>query len=136
MNVWNVIGRVGRDAVVRNAGGESVASWSVAVDSGFGDRKQTTWVDCSLWGKRAPKLAEMIRKGDRIGLSGEHGTRDHDGKTYTTMRVQEVTLLGEKKADDAPRQERPVAARPPASRPDRPSASEFGADFADDDIGF
>ena len=97
MNAWNVIGRVGKDAVSRNGGSSVVAGWSLAVDSGFGDKKQTIWIDCSMWGQRAEKLAPMILKGDRLGVQGELGTREHEGKTYITLKVSEVTLLGDKR---------------------------------------
>lgn len=111
MNVFTAIGRVGRDAVVRNAGDTPVAGWSLAVDAGYGDRKVTTWLDCSLWGKRAESVAQHIRKGDRLGVTGEIATREHEGKTYVTLKVSDVTLLGEKKAVDSPRSERPAPAR-------------------------
>ena len=109
MNNYNAIGRVGKDAVVRQtSNGESVAGWSLAVDSGFGDKKQTLWLDCSLWGKRAEKVADYITKGSQLGVSGELGTREHDGKTYLTLRVAEVTLIGgkgERANTPQPRQE-------------------------------
>lgn len=99
MNQFNCIGRVGKDAVVRHtAGGDAVASFSVAVDTGFGDSKTSNWFDCSFWGKRAETVGPMIKKGDRIGLAGELGTREHQGKTYLTLRVGDVTLLGVKPA--------------------------------------
>lgn len=102
MNSWNVIGRVGKDAVSRNGGQSVVAGWSLAVDSGFGDKKQTIWIDCSMWGQRAEKLAPMILKGDRLGVQGELGTREHEGKTYITLKVSEVTLLGDKRGAQSP----------------------------------
>lgn len=95
MNSFNAIGRVGKDAVTRfTQGGDPVAGWSLAVDSGYGDKKQTLWLDCSLWGKRAEKVAEYITKGSQLGVTGELGQREHDGKTYLTLRVGEVTLIG------------------------------------------
>lgn len=98
MNVFSEIGRIGKDAVVRHtAGGNPVTGWSVAVDSGFGDKKQTLWFDCAMWGDRGTKIATYIKKGDRIGITGELGTREHEGKTYHTLNVQNVTLLGEKR---------------------------------------
>jgi single-strand DNA-binding protein len=122
MNVFTAIGRCGRDAEVRRTqSGKAVAGWSIAVDSGFGENKKTTWFDCSLWGDRAEKLAEYIRKGDRIGVTGEIGTREHDGRTYVTLNVRDVTLLGEKR-DQAPR---------PA-----PKEAASGDNFHDDDIPF
>lgn len=97
MNVFTAIGRVGRDAQVRyTPAGKAVAGWSLAVDDGWGQNKQTVWLDCSLWGDRAEKLAPYITKGAQIGVTGSIGTREHDGKTYVTLRVQDVTLLGGK----------------------------------------
>lgn len=102
MNLFSGIGRVGRDPVVRNVDSDAVISFSVAVDSGFGDKKKPVWFDCSLWGNRAAKLAPHVKKGDRIAVSGEIGTREHEGKTYLTLRVSEVTLLGVKTDSAAP----------------------------------
>jgi single-strand DNA-binding protein len=101
MNQFTCIGRVGKDAVLRHsANGDAVAGFSVAVDAGFGGKKTSNWFDCSFWGKRAEVLAPMIKKGDRIGVSGELSTRQHDGKTYLTLRVSDVTLLGVKPAQE------------------------------------
>ena len=107
MNNYNVIGRVGKDAVTRQAGSEPVTGLSLAVDSGYGDKKQTLWLDCSLWGKRGEKVAQYITKGSQLGVSGELGTREHDGKTYLTLRVGEVSLIGGK-----PQGERQESRRP------------------------
>jgi single-strand DNA-binding protein len=121
MNNFNAIGRVGKDAVTRfTQGGEPVTGWSLAVDSGYGDKKQTLWLDCSLWGKRGEKVAEYIKKGSQLGVSGELGQREHDGKTYLTLRVGEVTLIGGRQESQgggsggsrggAPQRERPARA--------------------------
>jgi single-strand DNA-binding protein len=106
MNSCNFIGRVGKDAVTRyTTGGKAVTGWSIAVDTGWGDRKQTVWIDCRLWGDRGEKLATHIHKGDRIGVVGELGTREHEGKTYITLDVRDVTLLGAKREGEQQRQE-------------------------------
>lgn len=95
MNNCNFIGRVGRDAVVRHTqGGKAVTGWSLAVDRGWGDNKQTIWLDCSWWGDRGTKVADYITKGSQLGVVGELGTREHDGKTYVTLDVRDVTLVG------------------------------------------
>lgn len=94
MNVFNAIGRIGKDAVTRNAGGKPVTGWSLAVDKGWGDRKQTIWLECSAWGERYEKLAAYIVKGSQLGVTGELGTREYEGKTYITLDVRDVTLLG------------------------------------------
>jgi single-strand DNA-binding protein len=109
MNNCTFIGRAGRDAVTRfTTNGKAVTGWALAVDTGFGENKQTTWLDCSAWGERFQKVCEYIKKGDRVGVAGEIGTREHDGKTYVTLNVREVTLLGEKRdAKPAEKQKAP-----------------------------
>jgi single-strand DNA-binding protein len=89
-----VAGNIGKDAEVRNAGDSKVTSWSVAVDDGFGQNKRTIWFDCSMWGVRGEKLAPHITKGGKICVSGEFSTREHNGTTYPTIRVSDVTLQG------------------------------------------
>jgi single-strand DNA-binding protein len=97
MNSCNFIGRIGKDAVTRfTQAGKAVTGWPLAVDVGFGEDKKTLWIDCNMWGERGQKVCEYIRKGDRIGVAGELGTREHDGKTYVTLNVRELTLLGNK----------------------------------------
>src|SRR5699024_9219998 len=41
-------------------------------------------------------LQQYLTKGQKVAITGEHGTREHDGKTYTTCRVDNVTLIGDK----------------------------------------
>ena len=99
MNVFTASGNIGRDAEVRNAGGTSVAGFSLAVKSGYGDKAQTVWVDCSLWGKQAESgLVQYLKKGQFVVVTGELGTREHEGKTYVTLRVNNVTLGGKQGA--------------------------------------
>lgn len=105
MNNWSITGNVGKDAVVRQVNETSATSWSLAVKSGYGAREQTLWVDCTMWGDRGERIAEYIRKGDPLGVTGEVGTREHDGKTYLTLKVSDVTLLGGKRDDKPARSE-------------------------------
>lgn len=124
MNNYSAIGRVGKDAATRNAGESTVTGFSLAVDSGYGEKKQTLWLDCSAWGKRFERVGEFITKGAQLGVTGELGTREHDGKTYLTLRVSDVTLIGGKQ--EQPRQE---------TRPQRSSQRSAPADdFSDDDL--
>lgn len=103
MNVLTVSGNLGKDAEVRQAGGSSVAGFSVAMKSGYGDKQQTIWLDCSLWGKQAESgLIDYLKKGQFVVVSGELGTREYEGKTYLTLRVNNVTLGG--RSDSQPQQ--------------------------------
>ena len=143
MNVFTAIGRLGRDAEVRyTADGKAITTFAVAVDDGFGDRKVTSWIDCALFGERGPKISEFIRKGDRIGVTGSirldtYKTRDGEDKSKIAMRVQDVTLLGDKREDGNDRQQPSRPARQQAA-PQRqaPQRSAPVDDFAEDDIPF
>lgn len=125
MNVLTVTGNLGRDCVVCDAGSSKVANFSVAAKAGFGDKEQTVWLDCALFGKRAEtRLVDYLKKGQQVAVSGELGTREHDGKTYLTLRVADVTLIGKREDSVAPSQ--------PAAQPTRPDMG----DSLDDDIPF
>jgi len=103
MGVYATVARIGRDAEVRSTGnGTSVAGFPAAVDVGFGDHKQTLWLDCSLWGKRAEGgLIPLLTKGKEVFVSGEIGTREFkrgDGTPgfAVTLKVSEIDLVGGK----------------------------------------
>ena len=100
MIITTAVGRVGKDAQTRyTQGGTAVTSWSLAVDKGYGDKKETLWIDCSLWGERGTKVAPHILKGGQVVVTGEPGQREHDGKTYFTLKVSELSLVGGKGQD-------------------------------------
>lgn len=95
MKQITIAGRTGKDGELRRAqNGDPVLSFSVAVDDGYGDKKSTMWFDCSVWGKRAEALSPHIAKGTALTVSGDLSKREHEGKTYLTVRVNEVTLQG------------------------------------------
>lgn len=104
MNVLNAIGNVGQDATMRyTPKGDAVTDFSFALQSGYGDNQVTTWLRCSVWGKRGETLAPMLTKGTRIGITGELTNRkyvDKQGaeKYSLEVRVSDVTLLGTKDA--------------------------------------
>jgi single-strand DNA-binding protein len=126
-------GRVGKDAVTRHTGnGEPVTGFSVAIDSGFGDKKVTIWLDCSAWGKRYEGVAPYLVKGSQVFVQGELGTREHEGKTYITLRVADLKLVGGKQTSESsePRQARPTPQR------SAPSRDASYADVEGDDIPF
>ena len=108
MNVFTATGNIGRDAETRFiASGEAVVSFTVAVKSGYGKSESTTWVQCSLWGKRGEAVAPYLLKGTLVGISGEISLDEYEGKDGTKnktlkCRLNNVDLLGKKSSGDAP----------------------------------
>ena len=106
MNVLTITGNLGKDCRKGDVGGTSVLNFSVAMKSGFGDKAVTIWVDCALWGKQAEsRLSDYLLKGQQVAVSGEMGTREHDGKTYITMRVNSIDLIGGKSDNQGQQQQ-------------------------------
>ena len=93
-----IAGGIGRDAEIRSTGnGDKVANFSVAVDNGkdkSGNKRETTWFDCSLWGKRGEGLGPYLTKGTRVAVTGRPTAREHNGKVYLGVNVDQITLLG------------------------------------------
>jgi single-strand DNA-binding protein len=93
-----IAGNVGKDSELRTTqGGDSVLSFSLAIDNGKdrdGNKRDSTWYDCSLWGKRAESLAPHIKKGDKLTLTGRPTVRVHEGKAYLGISVDDLTFMG------------------------------------------
>ena len=100
MKSITIAGRTTKDAELRRLAndGTPVLSWSVAVDDGYGQNKRALFFDCSLFGKRGEALEQHMPKGTSVTVSGDLSTREHNGKTYLTLRVNDVTLQGGKPA--------------------------------------
>lgn len=127
MNVWTFTGRLGADAELRNTqSGEKVLGFNVANDIGFGDRKTTQWVACSLWGRRGEAVAPHLTKGTQVCVSGEVTLREFNRRDGTigsslAVRVNDVTLLGGPSRDTPARDGHgggpAVSGSPPPPRP-------------------
>ena len=98
MQILMIAGNVGKDAVLRRTGsGDAVLGFSLAVDNGKdknGNKRDSTWYDCSVWGKRAESLERYITKGSKLALTGRPTAREHEGKVYMGISVNELTFMG------------------------------------------
>lgn len=102
MKSLTIAGRLTKDAVTREAGSDKVTGFSVAVDDRSNKEKSTLFFDCSMWGKRGETLAQYLTKGSSVTVAGDLGTREYEGKTYLTLRVNDVTLQGGKQSGERP----------------------------------
>ena len=98
MNNITIAGTIGRNAEIRRTqDGTPIASFSVAVSNGKdanGNWRDSTWLDCSMFGKRGETLAQHLTKGSKVAVSGKVSARAHEGKAYLQIRVDQVTMLG------------------------------------------
>ena len=100
-------GRLGKDAQLRRTqGGDQVLSFSIGVDVRRGKEKATQWVNCSIWGDRAERVAQYMTKGTAVTVTGLFDLRswEKDGKSGVSIecRVDHFTFQGGAKgeADD------------------------------------
>lgn len=88
----SIYGTVGKDAELKPAGQSNVVKWSVAVNRKQGGQETTTWVNCSWFGKRAEKVSDYIRKGDKIVVYGDLYGREYNGKVSIDCDVSNIDL--------------------------------------------
>ena len=111
MNNLSAIGNISRDAELRfTPNQDAICSFSFALNSGFGDKKLTTWLNANLWGSRAETLAPMLLKGTKVGIVGELTNRPYKDKNGNEkfsleVRVSDLTLLGSKADTSTPSNE-------------------------------
>lgn len=101
MNVLNAIGNINNPELRFLSDQTPVFQFSFALNSGYGEKKTTSWINCSIFGKRAQTLSDMLNKGDRVGISGELTNRKYTDKSGVEKyslecRINDLTLLGSK----------------------------------------
>lgn len=89
-----VAGNLTKDAELRQAGNSQVCGFAVAADTGFGDKKQTMFFSCSLWGNQGAAVAQYLKKGNPVTVIGEMSEREYEGKQYKEIRVNSIKLQG------------------------------------------
>lgn len=107
-------GHLGKDPQTRHTpAGESVTSFSLATTiNKKRDTERTTWWNCSAWGKRGEVIAQYLRKGDPILVTGEPSLRKYqtqDGRDGVSLEVnvQGFSFLGSKDKDSDQGQQEP-----------------------------
>lgn len=121
LNQVTLIGNVGRDAESRmTPSGKLVASFSLAINEGSGDRQTTLWVRVSAWEKLAEICQQYVAKGKQVLVVGRltpaNAYVDKAGNPAASYEVtaEKIRLLGSR--DDGDGQPR-AASSAPASVP-------------------
>ena len=90
-NSWTITGNLGKDVEVKAFEKGSVAKFSVAVSSGYGERKKTHWVLVSVWGKQGEACAKYLSKGKKVLVIGELECRPWVDKENNNRFSLEIT---------------------------------------------
>ena len=131
------MGRLTRDPEMRHTNsGTPVTTFSIAINSGYGENQRTDFVNCIAWNKTAEFVTKYFTKGKMIIVIGRITTRSwetQDGKrAYATEVVANEVNFGESKT--SPQLNTPQTA---AQQPMQDDDDDFTPlDEEDDDLPF
>jgi single-strand DNA-binding protein len=99
-NCFNCSGNLARDAELKTLpSGTQLLEFTIGNNIGYGDKKQTIWIRCAMFGARGEKLAQYLTKGTKVWVTGELSIRDYTGKDGTPkysveLNTRDIELLG------------------------------------------
>lgn len=153
MNVTTLIGNLGREPEVRYLNsGSIVAKFSIAVRRSYQKEGQpeSDWFDCEVWGKVAEVVANYVKKGHKVCVSGaiefEYWEDKQTGmkRSKPIIKVKDLELLTPKDSQQppayAPQEQQPpqpvaqpqyqqqppqYAQQPPAYAPQQPPQPQY-----------
>jgi single-strand DNA-binding protein len=79
--------------------------------------EETDWFRVSVWGDRAERMAEQLRKGNKVFVEGRFRTRQFEGRDCQTRTALEITADSIVNLERRPRDDEGSFAAPAASGP-------------------
>lgn len=96
-NMAIITGTAGKDPELRyTTGGSGVASFSVATNRRWKRRnsdewdEETTWHNVVVWGELGEHVAQSIRKGNRVTVTGRISNRSYDDREGNKKYISEI----------------------------------------------
>jgi single-strand DNA-binding protein len=138
-----IIGNLGADPEMRyTPNGRPVTQFNVAVNQSTKNQQTGEWIEAtdwfrvSVWGDRAERAAESLRKGNRVFVDGRFRTREFEGRDGQKRTSLEITADNVVSLERRPRDDSEGGFVPgPSSGTSRPSGGQ--ADDAElDDLPF
>ena len=108
MNLVLLTGRTAKDfGLYTTQSGTAIAKSIVAVDKGFGDKKKTSFISITTFGKTAEFCNSYITKGDMVEVVGSIETGQYQRKDGTTVYTTDVLVDEIKKLSSSNRNSEP-----------------------------
>ena len=83
MNKVIFCGRTTKDIEMRYSQGENsmaIGRFLIAIDSGYGDKKKTSFFNCTIFGKQAEAFERYVPKGTKVLLECEANQNQYTDK--------------------------------------------------------
>lgn len=120
-----ILGNLGKDAVMQQHGTDNVLNFSVCHTDRYKDSngvlvEKPTWVECSWWIDGRSAVGQYLKKGTMVWIEGFPGSRPwetKDGKKASnlTMRVFNLQLCGGGQRENQQQPSQQAPAPPPSS---------------------
>lgn len=105
MNKVHLIGNLVKDPELRYTKQNiPVASYTIAINSRYGEQQQTDFINISSWGKSGEFVKKYFKKGQPIAITGRLKNRnyeDNNGVKHYSMEVvtEDIEFVGSKKEE-------------------------------------
>jgi len=93
-----IIGNLGSDPEMRyTPNGRAVTQFNVAVNQSTKNQQtgewveETDWFRVTIWGDRAERMAESLKKGNKVFVEGRFRTREFEGRDGQKRTALEIT---------------------------------------------
>lgn len=131
-------GNLTRDPELRSTTeGKPIATFTVGYNDGFGQDKKGVFVKCLAFGKRAEAIAQYVKKGDAILVSGapsleQWTSMEGEARAQIKVVVEGFDFCGGKRQS----QEEPPKAQEPQVGSGQSWQQPFEGSAVDDDLPF
>lgn len=135
-----VIGNLGKDALLNQVNGKNVINFTVAHteryrDSSGAQKEKTTWVECAYWTDRTG-VVPYLKKGSQVYVEGTPEIRmfnraDGTSGASLSLRVMNLQLVGIREGG-SPTSNGGSAPAQQSSAPSAPTAAPEMDDMSDD----
>ena len=104
MNKVHLIGNLTKDPELRYTKQNTpVASYTIAVNTGYGELQETNYINITTWGKAGEFVSKYFKKGQSIALTGRLKNRNYEsnGVKHYGMEVvtEDIEFVGSKKEE-------------------------------------
>jgi single-strand DNA-binding protein len=94
LNVVVLQGNLTRDPETRfTAAGLAIVSFGIAVNGGFGEKEEVSFIDCTSFGKQGEALAKFFTKGKQILIQGRLRQERWEDKTTGGKRSKLAVIV-------------------------------------------
>lgn len=138
-----LVGRLVRDPEMRyTQSGIAVTRFTLACDRPFGGqdgKKETDFIDCTVWRKQAENVAQYLKKGNMAGVDGRLQISSYEGQDGQKRQRAEVVADSVRFLEPKGQGQSSAPSQPKTAKDSDAFSDPFSGgkiDLSDDDLPF